>query len=61
MHNRERLASKKKSKTESVQSVVGERMADEDIHVGPGDYVAWQKDNKSVLSGCRENFLKMYL
>ncbi len=46
MLSRERLISKKVSKTESVQSVAAHRMADEDIHVGPSDYVPWQKDNK---------------
>jgi myo-inositol-1-phosphate synthase len=46
MLNRERLASKKTSKTEAVQSVAGERLADENIHVGPSDYVPWQQDNK---------------
>jgi myo-inositol-1-phosphate synthase len=40
------LASKKESKTEAVQSVAAERIADENIHVGPSDYVAWQNDNK---------------
>ena len=46
MLNRERLASKKESKTEAVQSVAAERLDDENIHVGPSDYVPWQKDNK---------------
>ena len=46
MLNQSRLASKKVSKTEAVQSVAGERIADENIHVGPSDYVAWQNDNK---------------
>ncbi len=46
MLNRDRLASKKESKTEAVQSVAAERLADENIHVGPSDYVAWQNDNK---------------
>lgn len=46
MLNRKRLHSKKKSKTEAVQSVLGERLDDENIHVGPSDYVQWQKDNK---------------
>jgi len=46
MLNRSRLASKKESKTEAVQSVLEERLQTEDIHVGPSDYVAWQKDNK---------------
>ena len=46
MLNRHRLASKKKSKTEAVQSVTTHRLADKNIHVGPSDYVPWQKDNK---------------
>ncbi|MFV0622870.1 inositol-3-phosphate synthase [Sphingomonas sp. ac-8] len=46
MSNRKRLASKKVSKTEAVQSVAETRLADENIHVGPSDYVAWQNDNK---------------
>ncbi len=46
MLNRDRLASKKESKTEAVQSVAASRLADENIHVGPSDYVAWQNDNK---------------
>jgi len=46
MLNRSRLASKKESKTEAVQSVTATRLDDEDIHVGPSDYVAWQRDNK---------------
>ena len=46
MLERKRLASKKESKTEAVQSVAAERIEDENIHVGPSDYVAWQNDNK---------------
>jgi myo-inositol-1-phosphate synthase len=46
MLNRIRLLSKKKSKTEAVQSVAPKRLDDENIHIGPSDYVAWQKDNK---------------
>ena len=46
MLNRARLASKKESKTEAVQAVTAERLEDENIHVGPSDYVPWQKDNK---------------
>ena len=41
-----RLASKRLSKTESVQSQLDVRLAPDQIHVGPSDYVAWQKDNK---------------
>ena len=46
MLERSRLASKKISKTEAVQSVAEHRLDDENIHVGPSDYVAWQNDNK---------------
>jgi myo-inositol-1-phosphate synthase len=46
MLNRSRLQSKKTSKTEAVQSVAAQRLADENIHIGPSDYVAWQNDNK---------------
>jgi len=46
MLNRSRLASKKESKTEAVQSVAASRLDADDIHVGPSDYVAWQDDNK---------------
>ena len=46
MLNRTRLASKKTSETEAVQSVIGDRLADENIHIGPSDYVPWQLDNK---------------
>lgn len=46
MSNRTRLKSKKISKTEAVQSVAESRLEDENIHVGPSDYVAWQNDNK---------------
>ncbi len=46
MTNHDRLASKRISKTEAVQSAAGKRLADRDIHIGPSDYVPWQKDNK---------------
>lgn len=46
MLERRRLASKKISKTEAVQSVAAERLEDDAIHVGPSDYVPWQNDNK---------------
>ena len=46
MLNRSRLSSKKKSKTEAVQSVAAHRLAKDDIHIGPSDYVPWQNDNK---------------
>jgi len=46
MLEHERLASKRLSKTESVQSQLDVRLPAENIHIGPSDYVAWQKDNK---------------
>jgi myo-inositol-1-phosphate synthase len=49
MLERERLASKKISKTEAVRSQIearGQTIDDDNIHVGPSDYVPWQKDNK---------------
>lgn len=46
MLNRHRLSSKKISKTQAVQSVAGTPLDKENIHIGPSDYVPWQKDNK---------------
>ena len=46
MKNQDRLKSKKTSKTEAVQAVAKVRVEDENIHVGPSDYVPWQNDNK---------------
>jgi len=46
MKNQLRLESKKESKTEAVQAVAAERIEDDNIHVGPSDYVPWQNDNK---------------
>lgn len=46
MLEQKRLASKKESKTEAVQAVAAKRLANGNIHVGPSDYVPWQKDNK---------------
>jgi len=46
MLDRERLASKKISKTEAVRSVSSDSLDDRDVHVGPSDYVPWPKDNK---------------
>ena len=43
---RERLKSKKISKTEAVQSILNKPLEPENIHIGPSDYVRWQKDNK---------------
>ncbi len=46
MLDRSRLASKKESKTEAVQSSFAERLGADDIHIGPSDYIPWLNDNK---------------
>ncbi len=46
MLERLRLKSKKISKTESVQSQLPVPLEPKNIHIGPSDYVPWQKDNK---------------
>jgi len=46
MLNRDRLASKKISKTEAVQSIMNTPLTEDNIHIGPSDFVPWQKDNK---------------
>src|SRR5512136_3291102 len=46
MLERERLESKKISKTQAVTSMLGFEMDPDDIHVGPSDYVPWLTDRK---------------
>jgi myo-inositol-1-phosphate synthase len=46
MLERERLESKKISKTNAVTSIVGHVMEADDVHVGPSDYVPWLTDRK---------------
>jgi len=46
MLERERLESKKISKTTSVTSQLDYELDPDDIHVGPSDYVPWLKDRK---------------
>ncbi|MEM5812559.1 MAG: inositol-3-phosphate synthase [Candidatus Aenigmatarchaeota archaeon] len=46
MLERSRLKSKKLSKTRSVQSQLPVPLHPDNIHIGPSDYVPWQKDNK---------------
>ncbi|MGH2965647.1 MAG: inositol-3-phosphate synthase [Solirubrobacterales bacterium] len=46
MLERERLDSKKESKTNAVTSIMGHELPAEDVHVGPSDYVAWLTDRK---------------
>jgi myo-inositol-1-phosphate synthase len=46
MLERERLASKKESKTNAVTSIMGHELPEDQVHVGPSDYVAWLTDRK---------------
>lgn len=46
MLERERLTSKKISKTNAVRSNITQDIADENIHVGPSDHVPWLSDRK---------------
>ena len=43
---RSRLRSKQLSKTEAVQSQLDVPLEKDNIHIGPSDFVPWQKDNK---------------
>jgi myo-inositol-1-phosphate synthase len=49
MLERERLVSKKVSKTQSVQSQLETPMPAGDIHIGPSDHVPWLEDRKWAL------------
>jgi myo-inositol-1-phosphate synthase len=46
MLERERLQSKKRSKTDAVTSQLAAELSDHDAHVGPSDYVPWLTDRK---------------
>jgi myo-inositol-1-phosphate synthase len=46
MLERERLVSKKISKTDAVRSQLGHELPAEAIHIGPSDYVPWLADRK---------------
>jgi myo-inositol-1-phosphate synthase len=46
MLNHHRLGSKRVSKTEAVQSQLDDPLPPDQVHIGPSDYVPWQKDNK---------------
>ena len=46
MLERDRLTSKKISKTQSVQSQLRKGLSKENIHIGPSDYVPWLEDRK---------------
>jgi myo-inositol-1-phosphate synthase len=46
MLERERLESKKISKTNAVTSILEDKLEPENVHVGPSDYVPWLTDRK---------------
>jgi myo-inositol-1-phosphate synthase len=46
MLERDRLHSKKVSKTQAVTSQLARGIAEKDVHIGPSDYVAWLDDRK---------------
>ncbi len=46
MLNHSRLKLKKISKTESVHCQISHHLNNEDIHIGPSDYIPWMNDNK---------------
>ena len=46
MLERERLESKKISKTQAVTSIMDEELPADDVYIGPSDYVPWLTDRK---------------
>src|SRR5690625_585840 len=46
MLERDRLESKKISKTQAVTSNIEQEITDENVHIGPSDYVEWLSDRK---------------
>ena len=46
MLERERLESKKVSKTQAVTSIMGHELPADDVYIGPSDYVPWLTDRK---------------
>lgn len=46
MLNHGRLKLKKISKTEAVQCQITHPLTNENVHIGPSDYVPWMRDNK---------------
>jgi myo-inositol-1-phosphate synthase len=46
MLERDRLVSKKISKTDAVRSQLRHELSADDVHIGPSDYVPWLADRK---------------
>jgi myo-inositol-1-phosphate synthase len=52
MLERERLDSKKISKTQAVTSQLGRPLPEASVHVGPSDYIPWLEDRKVCYIRC---------
>ena len=46
MMDQNRLVHKRSSKTEAVQSALENRLAEDDVRIGPSDYIPWLNDQK---------------
>ena len=53
MLERERLESKKISKTNAVTSIMDHELPADDVHVGPSDYVPWLRTASGRTSASR--------
>jgi myo-inositol-1-phosphate synthase len=60
MLERERLESKKISKTQSVTSQIDRGIAASDVHIGPSDHVPWLPTGSGRISGSRAVPSAMY-
>jgi myo-inositol-1-phosphate synthase len=61
MLERDRLLSKKISKTRSVTSQLDYQVGDENIHIGPSDYVPWVEDLEMCRSTSSSSWRSMIL
>ncbi|TDD87654.1 inositol-3-phosphate synthase [Actinomadura darangshiensis] len=52
MLERDRLESKRESKTSAVTDAYSGELADEDVHIGPSDYVRFLGDTKKAFIRC---------
>ena len=55
MLERDRLESKKISKTQAVTSNLDAELGDNDVHIGPSDYVGWLEDRKFAFVRLEEH------
>jgi myo-inositol-1-phosphate synthase len=52
MLEQDRLASKRESKTSAVTDAYAGRLSDDDVHIGPSDYVRFLGDTKKAFIRC---------